>query len=450
MLSYYYNHKKYTIIGVLFFIILAFLSIPRSDTNSAGKAALFLSPATGTFLVGSTFDLSIVLDTKGAPVNTLEVELEFPADKIQIANPSIGRSVVQVWAAPPTFSNREGGVYFVGGVPSPGIVTSDGVVLTLTFRVIAPGDGEIRFGKRTSVLANDGKGTDILGQKPPAFFKFIVPPPQGPEISSPTHPDQERWYRDPNPVFAWSASSFADGYSYSIDDNPNGFPDTIVEGGDTTVSLQNVKNGISYFHLRARAGGVWGGVSHYVVKIDDQSPAGFKLNVSPSKRTTNHSPVFRFFTTDSLSGLDHFKIKIIPLSEKVINESFFFEVTSPYQAPRFDSGRYQVIVRAIDKAGNGKDASVTMHIIGASLRFITPEGINLSIFFLSWMMIINFMLLVLFIFAIVLFLIWRHNKYHLGQAFKKDIKSISSFFTKSKESNEDFLKDDSHEKHFHD
>ena len=298
----------------------------------ATTAALFLNPASGTIFVGSTFELSIVLDTKGVAVNTVEIELLFPRDKLQVATPSVGQSIIQLWPAPPTFSNREGRIYFVGGIPSPGIVTSQGVILTLTFRVIAPGEGSIKFGEASSILANDGQGTDILGTAGAAFFKFSVPPPQGPAVFSPTHPDQEKWYRDPNPIFVWDNSKFSDGYSYEIDTDPSGFADTVIDTVETTASFENLTSGFWYFHLRERAGGVWGGISHYLVKIDRDSPAGFQLDISPRARTANRNPIVRFFTTDSLSGLDHFGMKIIPLNQQTETEALLFEVASPYQA----------------------------------------------------------------------------------------------------------------------
>ncbi len=71
-------------------------------------AGLFLNPASGSFLVGSTFDLSIVLDTKAQPVNTVEIELLFPPEKLQVSNPPVGQSIIQLWPAPPVFSNRQG------------------------------------------------------------------------------------------------------------------------------------------------------------------------------------------------------------------------------------------------------------------------------------------------------------------------------------------------------
>ncbi len=426
------DHKKMTrlkYISVFGLIAICLLSAPLF-VKAASKAGLFLNPAVGSFLVGSTMDLSIVLDTKETTVNTVEIELLFPPDKLQLASPSVGQSIIQLWPAPPVFSNREGRIYFVGGIPAPGVKTSYGVVLTLTFRVTAPGEGEVRFGEKTSVLANDGRGTNILSQKPSAFFKFLVPLPLGPEISSPTHPDQERWYKDTNPVFTWSSGQYASGYSYTIDKDPAGFPDTVSEGTSATASFENLKDGIWYFHLRGQAGGSWGGVSHFVVKIDSSPPAAFKVNVSPGLRTTNKTPIFRFFTTDSLSGFDHFEMKIISLAQKIVSEGLYFEVASPYQAPSLESGRYQVIIRALDKAGNSQDEAVTMNIVGALNQFIGPDGIDFVLFFVSWSTLINIDFILAIIVALVLYGLWRKHQRHIKHAFREDIKNIFKFFEK--------------------
>jgi len=419
---------KNKLIYLVFFAFIAgsILLLPLK-IFSAPQAALFLNPGSGAFLVGSTFNLSVVLDTKGNSINTAEIEIMFPPDKVQLASPSVGLSIIQLWPAPPSFSNKKGQVYFVGGIPSPGIITSDGVVLTLTFRVVAPGDAEIKFGGRTSILANDGRGTDILGQKPSAFFKFLIPPPQGPAIASPTHPDQERWYKDNNPTFFWSSGAFANAFSYSIDRDSSGVPDTVSEGTDSIASFNNLDNGIWYFHLRAGSDNTWGGVSHYVVKIDSQPPAAFTINVSPGKRTTNRSPIFRFFSTDSLSGLSHFEMKMINLSQGAAAEALFFEVASPYQAVNIEPSRYQIIDRAYDNAGNYRDESVTMTIVGAFSQFINPEGIDLIVFFLPWGLLVDVLFLILAILLIIIFLIWGKHQHHLKHAFIEDIKRFFTF-----------------------
>lgn len=421
---------------VKLFIFISILFLAIGMLPSKARAATFLlRPGSGNFLVGSTFDLSIILDTKNVPVNTIEAELFFPHDKLQLANNSIGKSIIQFWPAVPEFSNESGRVYFAGAVPSPGINVSEGVVLTLTFRVVSLGEAEVRFGSKTSVLANDGKGTNVLNQKSSAFFKFSLPPSQGPEISSPTHPDQEKWYKDSNPLFIWAKSQFGEGYSFEMSNDLASSPDTVIKQKNTGTAFQNLENGIWYFHLREYAGGLWSGIGHFSVKIDDQPPASFKINVSPSLRTTNKSPVIRFFTTDALSGLDHYEIKIVSLSSGATAQTLFFEASSPYQAINLNPGRYQVIVRALDVAKNARDESVTLTIIGVASRFFSPEGVDMFFVFVSWGQIVLIVGLLLFIVLLLLLNLWRKHPHHFRQVLKEDIGKIFNIFKKNNTKN---------------
>ena len=396
-----------------------FLLVARADA-----ATMRLSPATGSFILGSTFDVSVILNTGGVAVNTIEVELNFPADKLQIANPSLGKSIVQIWASPPTFSNQEGKIYFVGGIPSPGITTSEGVVQSFTFRVTSPGEAKISFGKNISVLANDGFATDLLKQTSPALFKLILPPAQGPDVFSPTHPEQGRWYNDPNPIFKWSASGQSQGFSYTLDHNANSVPDTEVDTFDAEAGFSNLESGIWYFHVRERAGNSWGGVSDYFVNIDTDTPAAFGVDVSPSTHTTSKSPIVRFFTTDGLSGFDHFELKLVPLRSGPGESTFFFEAASPYQLSGISTGRYELIVRAFDKAGNFRDESETLNILSSFFQFISPEGIDLIIVFVPWGIVVP--LLAVLALAVLVFVLrmWRRHQHHIRHAFREDFKKI--------------------------
>ncbi len=418
---------KLFIVAIILFAALGLVP------SKASAATLLLRPGSGNFLVGSTFDLSIILDTKNVTINTIEAELLFPQDKLQLANNSIGKSIIQFWPTVPEFSNEKGRVYFAGAIPSPGINVSDGVVLTLTFRVVSLGEAEIKFGGKTSVLANDGQGTNVLNQKPSAFFRFSLAPPQGPTISSPTHPDQEKWYQDNSPLFIWSKSQFSEGYSFEFNQDPADTPDTTVDGTDATASFQNVTNGVWYFHLREKAGGVWGGISHYGVRVDNQAPAGFKVNVSPSNRTTNRSPIIRFFTTDALSGLDHFEIKIISLSSDEAAQALFFEATSPYQVINLKPGRYQVVVRALDKAKNTRDETVTISIVGTVSRFIYPEGIDLIFLFVPWIWLVLAIGILLIPVALIALHFWVNHHHHIKHVVREDVNSLFSVFKKNKE-----------------
>src|SRR3989344_6873842 len=93
------------------------------------RATVFVSPATQTLLEGSTFDVSIYLDSKQSSVNTLDIKLKFSADKLAIVSPSSGKSLIQLWAQPPTYSNINGTVRLAGVIPN-GVVTQSGLITT--------------------------------------------------------------------------------------------------------------------------------------------------------------------------------------------------------------------------------------------------------------------------------------------------------------------------------
>ena len=186
--------------GVLAFSFLFFL-LPLF--SRAEGASLYLSPSSGTFYVGSTFDVSILLNTGGQDINAVEVNLQFDPEKLQVARPTTGKSFIEIWISQPAYSNVRGRLSFIGGIPSPGINTSSGLVSTVTFRAIAPGKASISFLDSSGVYRNDAKGTNILDSVGRGEYEILIPPPEGPKVYSSTHPDQNKWYKNNNPTFSW-------------------------------------------------------------------------------------------------------------------------------------------------------------------------------------------------------------------------------------------------------
>ncbi len=424
------ENKKFKIKIALIFKKLFFLSIFivilfGYFSKNVDAASLYLSPQNSSVLVGGTLNVSLVLDTDDKAVNVIESELFFPPDKLQLAAPSFGESIIQIWPTPPLFSNSEGRVYLIGGKPSPGITTKNGTVLTLTFKVVSAGSGEIRFGKKSSVLANDGAGTDVLNSKTTASFNATFPPSFGPKIFSPTHPNQDKWFSNSNPLFYWNRSSISEDFSFKLDHDPKGMPDIIPDGGGaTSTSYSGIENGIWYFHLIEKIGGVWGGASHYAIKVDSDKPDAFTIYTTPSKETISQSPVFRFSTNDSFSGIDHYEMKIVPLSLSEKEGVIFFRVSSPYQAINWKVGRYLIVVRAIDNAGNVRDESVTVSSLNLFSKFISQEGVDLIVGVVPWIWIIFAGIIILLIFLIMFVRLWLEHREHLTHAFLEDIKKF--------------------------
>jgi len=392
------------------FVTLLF-SVSLVQPVRAAGASLYLSPNSGTFYIGSTFDVSIFVNTGGENVNAVQVDLKFDPKKLQIASPTAGKSFISVWVSQPTYSNIQGTASFQGGMPSPGINTSAGLVSTITFRAISPGETTILFLDSSRVLLDDGKGTNILSSKARGVYTLRIPPPEGPKIFSATHPDQNKWYKNNNPTFSWEKEEGVTDFSFSLDFDSQGIPDSVSEGGQTSISFTDLEDGIWYFHVKAKKAEVWGGTSHYLVQIDSTPPASFQLEVSPSLETSLSQPVISFITTDALSGFDHFEIKVIDITPGHEDReiSFFIEAASPYKLPVLEVGKYMVIVRAFDNAGNWRDESVKIEIIPEGIG-LTREGIYFFEIFLSWWLIILIIILGLALITLLLIRWWKKQK----------------------------------------
>lgn len=425
-----------------FFIIIVFLiSFSVAPITQAAGASLYLSPQTGTVFVGSTFDVSIFVNTGDNDINAVKVDLKFNQRKLQIASPSTGRSFISVWITQPSFSNIEGTASFQGGVPTPGINTSSGLVSTITFRAIGPGEATISILDSSKVLLDDGKGTDILSSIGRGIYKIVIPPPEGPKVFSPTHPDQNKWYNNNSPAFSWEKEAGVTDFSYSIDDSFYGVPDNIPEGDYTSVSYTGLEDGIWYFHIKAKKGNAWGGITHYLLLIDTTPPAVFTLSFEPSLRSpvmTSKEPIVNFITTDGLSGISHYELKLIDLTKAPQEEKtkFFVEVSSPYRLPHLDSGEYEVMVRAFDYALNYQDSSKKIEVIPIEkIFYITKKGINIWTFFIPWKtLILIFLILIILISLIIYFGHKRQKNLRLKRKFLRELEE------KAKQNSEEFKK----------
>lgn len=400
-----------------------FLSASSSLQANAAGASLFLSPNNGTFSVGSTFDVSVFANTGNNNVNAVKVELKFDPKKLQIANPTTGKSFISIWIAPPSYSNTEGVLSFQGGVPTPGINTSSGLISTVTFRAIAPGESKIYFLNSSKILLDDGQGTDILNSFGKGEYKISIPPPEGPKVFSPTHSDMNKWYKDNNPTFSWEREEGVTDFSYSIDLDSQGVPDNVSEGGNSSVSYAGLSDGNWYFHIKAKKGDVWGGASHYLIRIDSTSPAEFSVEVSPSVKTESSQPIVSFMTTDTLSDMDHFEVKSIDITpdNKEGGGSFFTEVISPYKMPPLKPGKYMIAVRGYDKAGNWRDETVKIEI--------TPQGVAVglkglwvySYYFSWWIIVLAILILLVLIFLQIIYRSKKNKSDH-----KKSLRSLKA------------------------
>lgn len=359
--------RRNIILSWAFGLCLVFVFVPAV----ADAATLSLSPGSGAFEAGSTFEVSVFLNTEGKTINALHIALDFPADKIQLVSSPPGESIVALWVTPPKFNNTAGRVELQGGIPG-GINVERGRVIILTFRVKQVGFGVVRFLDETQVYLHDGKGTEILHQAQNGVYQFVLPPPAGPIVASTTQPDQTKWYPDSNLVVSWASIEAAEEYSYELNREPISIPDNTSEGTRNSVAYTGLADGSHYFHIKGFRDGAWGGTTHFAVNVDMTPPAEFSVNIRPSAKTTNPQPVIEFFTTDISSGVSHYELRLVPMftqwEVRAAEEILFIEVTSPYVPPELALGNYDVLIRSYDIAGNYRELVKKLEIVNPLFR----------------------------------------------------------------------------------
>lgn len=391
--------------------------------QSADAARLSVSPAAGAFPVGETFTIKIFIDTEGEEINALDLKMLFPADKVQLVSPNTSVSLIDVWASQPKFNNRSGQITLQGGIPN-GARTSSGLITELTFRVRSTGQALIQFSSDSEVYLNDGKATPAGLDYQNAVFQLELPPPAGPVVTSATHLSG-KWSTNSQIALTWFDAG-DEGYSFVLDQSPVTEPDRVVDSRQAETFYEDVQAGVNFFHVRALRGGVWGGTTHYEIKIDDQPPADFDVTMFPSFRTSVSQPTVTFHTSDAHSGVEYYELNIIPLfpSAESTDQTSFIEVTSPYITHPLEPGPYEIVIRAHDAAGNVREVSQRFRIVKGLVTLSAGEGVIIrDVLTIPWWF---FIILIILLFAFVVRELWlmrhlrqEHNRMEALSARKK-------------------------------
>ncbi|MEX0931678.1 MAG: cohesin domain-containing protein [Candidatus Paceibacterota bacterium] len=360
-------NKKNSFSLLFFCIALAIFLLP---SFAFAAANLNLNPNIITRGVGENFTVSLRVDGGGDQMNAVEASLSYDSSKLSVVNITKEGSVFTLWTTEPTFSNADGTITFGGGSPTP--FSGNATLAVVTFRPIAEGDAEVQF-TQGSVLAADGKGTDILGTLGSATYT-ITPEadepeeepvsgtgttPRAPAITSSTHSDPEGWYNKTVGEFEWVLPIDAVATRLLIGTIPDATPTVEYDPPIATKTLDDLEEGVWYFHVQIRNGKGWGDITHRKIQIDVTPPLEFEVTVD-EEGATSSTPTLLFSTTDELSGLSKYEI-VIGGGETI--EVPAEDITDGrYEMPEQDKGEYAVTVTAYDRAGNTSSSEVTVTV----------------------------------------------------------------------------------------
>ncbi len=115
--------------------------------------------------------ISIENVTSSSPINAAEIYLEYDKEEVSIMHVKSQDQFLKVTLS--TEVNKElGGVYIAGGLPNPGYSSKSALFAQIFLRQSANSQNELRIGKKSRILANDGDGTDLAAIKNGPYFRL--------------------------------------------------------------------------------------------------------------------------------------------------------------------------------------------------------------------------------------------------------------------------------------
>lgn len=369
-------------------------------------AKFYALPRSGNYGIGASFVVDVKIDSEGDGINAAQASVNFNKDVLMIESVDKTGSVFSFWAEEPTYSNNEGRMTFIGGTIN-GVSGATLQVLKIKFKSKIAGEGTVSFDDG-AITIDDGTGANVLTEMTGANFRIslsgIIPPappelpgvtpqlplpgepipaptlierapapaeniPGAPVVNVPIYPDPNKWYDVITPFLAtWALPEDITDVATAINTDPNFNPSKSEKLFDTKI-FDILPEGISYLHVRFKNKLGWGLTAHYRLAIDTNPPTPFTIESSDGFKTDNPAPIIIFETSDGLSGLDHYSIKI---GDAEAFDSKTGRIKIPTQSP----GIHKIIVRAIDAAGNATSDSIdmeTLAIKSPTITFATEE-----------------------------------------------------------------------------
>jgi len=219
--------------------------------------------------------------------------------------------------------------------------TSEGIETSTSYADLA--DGTWYF----HIKAENANGWSSVTHFVIHIDTTVPPVPDAPQVTSTTHPDQNSWYGNANPVFAWNIPSGITGFSFLLDQTSNTIPDDTSEGVDTATGYADLADGTWYFHIKAQNENGWGEVTHFRIRIDTALPS-LTAVLTGGSETTDTTPGLVVHAEDGGSGIVRIELQI--------DGGTSIDITSynnlEYTLPELGIGTHTLLVRAVDGAGN--------------------------------------------------------------------------------------------------
>lgn len=368
--------------------VVIFSSLFFSFPNFSLAATLNISPGTGVYTTGSVFSVRVGINTQGKNILAAEGLLNFNPQELSVVSIDKSGSIFNMWAVEPTFSNTAGTINFAGGKIG-GYTGSFGTAITVTFRTKTAGTAKVTFSE--GLITEDGpSGTNILSgmiggtftiQAPsispqPEVIEYVAPAntPSAPIINSSSHP-ADSWSSKKTATLNWTLPSGVIALRTNLDENPTTIPTKLYENPIREITLNDLNEGISYFHIQFKNAEGWGKVTHYKIAVDTEKPEDLKVELKEGADLSNSIQTLVISASDKTAGVEKYLIKI---DDGNPQEFFLKENSNEIVLPALLPGVHNLVIEAYDFAGNNVSTTFSFTLTAFSKPIFTeyPKEIN--------------------------------------------------------------------------
>lgn len=106
-----------------------------------------------------------------SPINAAEIYLEYDKENMTVSDVKTQDQFLKITLAA-DINKEQGSVYIAGGLPNPGYLSKSALFAQVFLSQSSTAQNDLRIGKKSRILANDGYGTELSGTKDGPYFKL--------------------------------------------------------------------------------------------------------------------------------------------------------------------------------------------------------------------------------------------------------------------------------------
>ncbi|HUW24705.1 MAG TPA: cohesin domain-containing protein [Patescibacteria group bacterium] len=148
---------------VCFLVVLGEYKLLFQQIILVPRTASFVIPSKASYRLEEIFPMKMGIANLKVPINAVQADIGFDSQRLELVDISTEGSFATIFIQK-EINNRIGYARLSGGLPNPGFSDKSGIFGTIYFKGKSPGLARVEFLPSSLVLANNGRGSNVLSE----------------------------------------------------------------------------------------------------------------------------------------------------------------------------------------------------------------------------------------------------------------------------------------------